>query len=319
MSTVLREFAPVTELEVLKIIKSSPKKTCQLDPVPTQVMVDYILDLLPVITRVINMSLALGHVPTSMKTALVTPLIKRPSLDKEVLQNYRPVSNLSFLSKVLERVVSARLGEYLTANCLLEPRQSAYRANHSTETALLRVQSDLLMALDRGCASFLVLLDLSAAFDTIDHGILLARLQSWFGISGVALDWLVSYLSDRVQRVHIKGVRSTERELLLGVPQGSVLGPLLFSLYTAPISEISDRHGVNIHFYADDTQLYLSFKASNTDEIAQVVLQMEKCIAEIRAWMLQNKLMINDLKTEFIVIVSPWLEGKLHHPWHPCW
>ena len=118
------------------------------------------------------------------------------------------------------------------------------------------------MAVDKGCAAFLVLLELSVAFDTNDHSILLTRLQSQFSIGGVALDWLASYLSDHVQRVNIEGVLSTERELLLGVPQGSVLGPLLFSLYTAPISEIVDRHGVRIHLYADDTQLDLSLRSS---------------------------------------------------------
>ena len=234
---------------------------------------------------------------------------------KEVLQNYRPVSNLAFLpSKVLERVVCARLREYLTVNCLLKPHQSTYRANYSTETVLLRVQSNLLMAVDEGCATFLVLLGLLAAFDTIDHGILLTHLQSWFNTGGVALDWLASYLSDHVQQVNIKGVLSIERELLLGVPWGSVLGPLLFSLYTAPISEIVDWHGVSIHFYADDTQLYPSFMISSTDEIPQILLQTEMCITEIHAWMLQNKLMINDLKTEFIVIVSPQQEGKFTIP-----
>ena len=198
VAAVLRQFGPVTELEVLKIIRSSPKKTCQLDPMPTQVMMDYVHGLLPVITGIINMSHAFRHIPTSVKTALVTPLIKKPLLDKEVLQNCQPVSNLTFLSKVLERVVTTRLREYLTANCLLKPCQSAYRANHSTETALLRVHSDLLMTVDEGCAAFLVLLDPSAAFDTIDHGIPFPCLQSWFGIFGVALDWLALYLSDLV-------------------------------------------------------------------------------------------------------------------------
>ena len=121
-----------------------------------------------------------------------------------------------------------------------------------------------------------------------------------------------------MQRVNIKGVLSTERPLLLSVPQGSVLDPLLFSLHTGPTSEIADRHGVGIYFYADDTQLYLSFKISNTDEIPQVLLQLEKCITEICAWMLQNKLMINDLKTVYCDCVTS-AGRKVHHPWHPCW
>ena len=307
-------FTPATESEVLKVIQRSPKKTCDLDPMQTQALMDYVPDLLPVITRIINTSLASGTVPASMKRALVTPLLKKPTLDRDVLQNYRPVSNLSFLSKVLERVVASRLLEYLSAHSLLEPRQSAYRACHSTETALLKVQSDLLMALDDGCAAFMVLLDLSAAFDTIDHTILLSRLSNHFGISDAALSWISSYLGDRVQSVHVKGVSSADVTMGLGVPQGSVLGPLLYTMYTCPISEIADRHGVKIHMYADDTQLYLCFKVSAPEEIPHVLSKMEACIADIRRWMLVNKLMINDQKTEFLVIVSPRQEGKFSIP-----
>lgn len=190
----------------------------------------------------------------------------------------------------------------------MDARQSAYKSHHSTETALLKVQSDLLMFLDKGCSAFLVLLDLSAAFDTIDHAILLSRLHTRYGISEVALAWVSSYLDGRVQRVHIKGVSSTERERRLGVPQGSVLGPLLFSLYTAPLSEIADRHGVNLHLYADDTQIYLCFQVRE-DDLLRELSRLEGCIAEILSWMILNKLMLNDAKTEFLVIVSPRQEG----------
>ena len=124
------------------------------------------------VTILVNLSLQSANVPDSMKQALVTPLLKKDDLDPEVLKNYRPVSNLSFLSKVLERVVAARLTNYMTINQLHEPMQSAYRACHSTETALVRVQNDILRTLDQGGAAILVLLDLSAAFDTIDHSIL---------------------------------------------------------------------------------------------------------------------------------------------------
>ena len=308
---VLREFAPATEAEVLKVITSSPKKTCQLDPMLTQALVDHVPVLLPYITHTINSSLSTGCVPAAMKTALVTPLIKKPSLEPDDLKNYRPVSGLSFLSKVLERVVSSRLKDHLMENELLEPRQSAYRANHSTETALLKVHSDLLMAVDDGGAAFLVLLDLSAAFDLIDHRILLTRLHTNFCISDTALAWISSYLSERVQRVHVNGASSTQQELRLGVPQGSVLGPLLFSLYTTPLSEIADRHGVSIHFYADDTQVYLSSSVNKSD-VEKKLSCLEDCIADIRVWMLNNRLMLNDSKTEFLVIVSPRQEGKLH-------
>ena len=134
-----------------------------------------------------NLSLQSANVPDSMKQALVIPLLKKDNLDPDVLKNYRPVSNLSFLSKVLERGVAARLTNYMTINQLHEPMQSAYRACHSTETALVRVQNDILRTLDQGGAAILVLLDLSAAFDTIDHSILLSRMESVLGVKGSAL------------------------------------------------------------------------------------------------------------------------------------
>ena len=159
-------------------------KSCSLDPLPTWLMKECIDGLLPVITRLVNYSLQQGHVPQCMKVARVCPIIKKANADPEVLSNYRPISNLSFVSKLIERAVSDQLQPYLIANNLYAPRQSSYRPNHSTETALLRVQNDLLRALDDGAEAALVLLDLSAAFDTIDHNLLLQRLASRYGITG---------------------------------------------------------------------------------------------------------------------------------------
>ena len=136
----------------------------------------------------------------------ITPFLKNSSLDKNIFKNYRPISNLPFLSKVLERIVAKQLNEHLDATGLHEVRQSAYRANHSTETALLRVYNDALVALDNGNHMLLIMLDLSAAFDTLDHTILLNRLSSRYNIRGCSLQWFTSYLRDRTQAVSIKGV-----------------------------------------------------------------------------------------------------------------
>ena len=144
----------------------------------------------PYFTDVLNRSLSTGEVPATFKEAIVTPILKKPSLCPEVLANYRPVSNLNFVSKVLEKAVAIRIKDHLTTNGLLEPLQSAYRQFHSTETALVKIHSDLAVALDKNKICLLILLDMSASFDTIDHGILLKCYETYFGISEKVLNWL---------------------------------------------------------------------------------------------------------------------------------
>ena len=219
----------------------------------------------------------------------------------DVLKNYRPVSNLAFVGKVIEKVVAQQLTHHLTANNLHEKFQSAYKALHSTETALLKVQSDILESVDAGNVVVLVMLDLSAAFDTIDHNMLFDRLVSRFGVTDAALLWFQSYLKDRQQSVNIDGVQSDPKPLAYGVPQGSVLGPLLFTCYTAPLCDIIIQHGLNQHFYADDGQLYMVIKLKRILEPQQTLQQIETCVKDVCLWMLQNMLKLNDDKTEVIV------------------
>ena len=185
-----------------------------------------------------NKCLSSGIVPQSFKHALFKLLLKKASLDPNCLKHYRPVSSLPFLSKVLERVVLKQFLQHLQSHSLLEPFQSAYQKCHSTETALLRVVSDLLQASS--------LLDLSAAFDTTDHNIPITRLHSTFGCSGTVLDWFISYLSCRTQSLCV-GHESTPSVLKCGVPQGSVLGPLLFTLYTHPLITVISQSGFFFH------------------------------------------------------------------------
>jgi hypothetical protein len=246
-----------------------------------------------------------------MKKALVTPLLKKPSLDKADLKNYRPVSNLSFTSKLVEKAVAAQLSQHLTTNNLQEVMQSAYRPCHSVETALLRIHDDILRAMDSKQGVFLILLDLSAAFDTIDHDILLSRLEHMVGIRGTALAWFASYLEGRFQAVHINGATSQESKLKYGVPQGSVLGPLIFTLYTAPVGEIIRRHGLQFHLYADDTQLYLAFSLRTPASMEEAMQRVVACIREIRSWMLTNKLKNNDDKTEALLLCSQRQRSRL--------
>ena len=194
--------------------------------------------------------------PTSLKQAVLSPLLKKPLLDHELYPNFRPVSNLEFISKAIEKVASVRVLDHLHENGLQECLQSAYKEHHSCETALVRVQNDILRSVDDNRCVILLLLDMSAAFDTVDHSILLKRLQSRYGISGSSLAWFNSYLKDRTQFVRIGGTSSSIQELICGVPKGSVLGPLLYVLYTAPVGHIIRKHGLFFHLYADDQQLY---------------------------------------------------------------
>jgi hypothetical protein len=302
----------ITQGDLSKIISTAPTKSCILDPIPTWLLKEkqVINVVLGPLLQIINASITKGVVPTCWKTAVITPLIKKPNLCPDILKNYRPVSNLPFLSKVLEKVIAKQLTSHMTRHGLHDPLQSAYRAAHSTETALLKIKDDIDRGLDQGEGTLLVLLDLSAAFDTIDHGILLDRLQHYVGISGTSLQWFQSYLQDRKQSVAIDRSLSTPQDLNIGVPQGSVLGPLLFLVYILPLADIIKRHGVLRHGYADDTQLYLRFLQKDTGQFFQAISKLESCIEDIRTWMTINKLKLNEDKTEFMIITSRFYKAR---------
>ena len=168
------------------------------------------------------------EVPRYLQNCSCYTAIKNPSLDRNELSNFRPVSGLNFVSKLIVKIVASQIKSHLQNSGISNDLQSAYKFGNSTETALLYIQNDILSAQDRGELNVLLLLDLSAAFDTIDHDLLLSRLTEWFGINGVVLQWVRSYLTSRSQLVKVNSVLSTPQLSLCGVPQGSVLGPLLF-------------------------------------------------------------------------------------------
>ena len=226
--------------------------------------------------------------------------------DHKDFPNFRPVSNVKYVSKLIEKAVAVQRNDYLACNDLHVPLQSAYRSCHSTESALMRVHNDIIVSMDNRNSVILVLLDLSAAFDTVNHVLLLSRLEKRFGITGTILTWFRSYLSSRAQFVSINQSYSTKRDLLVGVPQGSVLGPLLYLLYTVPISDVITNCHLNYRLHADDTQLYLAFK---TDDANSAIDRVVSCVSEISGWMEQNDLKLNPEKTDILLIHSRFREG----------
>ena len=230
--------------------------------------------------------------------------LKKSDADFEQFQNFRPISNLKVVSKLVEKAVAIQLTDHVMAHHLDETFQSAYKNFHSTETALVRVQNDILCAIDNNESVILLLLDLSAAFDTVDHSILLSRLHDRFGVNGTAAAWFESYLTSRTQFVRVNDCRSTQRSLERGVPQGSVLGPLLYLLYTSPIADIIKFHKLQYHLYADDTQLYISFRTDCSYDLSLAKRRVECCVNDIDCWMVNNGLKLNQDKTELVLISS---------------
>ena len=289
---------PTTVEEVTRLITRLPNKTSPLDYIHTSV-VKACSDLFaPLIAKLANLAFNEGRFPGNFKLAQVTPLLKKAGLDAIDPANYRPISNLNTISKIIERLCLARLVPHVAATGNFNPLQSAYRKQHSTETALLKILDDLNKVVNSRKTAALVGLDLSAAFDTIEHDTLIDRLRTVFGISGEALRWIETYLRGRKQYVMVGGERSTHSECDFGVPQGSVLGPFLFSIYVSPITDIIAAHGVQFHQYADDTQLYIAIQSD--DDLAR----LEKCTLAVRDWFTENGMLLNPDKSEVLLVAS---------------
>ena len=303
----------------MKIVLASPTKTCEADPIPTELCKKILPSIIDLLTKLVNQLLKGGKFPDDLKKTLVKPLLKMITLEP-LNKNYRPVSNLPSMEKLMERCVTNQLMEHIHTNDLMEPLQSAYRPCHSIETALLKVKADILREMDNQEITCLVLLDLTAAFNTVDHSIPLYHLEKHFGIRGMALQWTESYLTNQSQRVVIgdtktTGAKSESMSLKFGVPQGNVLGPILFTLYTCPLGQICAKH-VLYHLYTENQQIYLSFKAGPTrmqSAHEDCILQLERCIEEIRNWVAINMLKLNDDKTEFIIFGTCQQLKKIDH------
>jgi len=285
-------MAPTDQYEVIKMIDSIKRKNSSgHDHLSSALVKDLKYVLAPPLTILINNSLISGYVPDLMKLAEVIPIFK--SKDKESLNNYRPISLLPTFSKVLEKIVYKRLYNFLLTQSIFYESQYGFRSKHSTNHAVHELVDNILTAMDNKNSTLGVFLDLSKAFDTIDHKILLNKLE-WYGIRGMALDWFRSYLSNRKQYVKYSQHKSDIYTIPCGVPQGSVLGPLLFIIYTNDLPNCLINSKAIL--FADDTTIYMSSN-SITDLYIKSNYELE-CLTE---WFRSNKLSLNISKTHYVL------------------
>ena len=304
----LNVFSPVTVEEKKSLLKGKSVKAAYNDILPRPVLKKVVDTLLPYICDLINLSLKSASME-GVKEATIIPLLKKAGLDPEILKNYRPVSDIVVISKLIETVVLARLNQHISINNLQCHFQHGYKKFHSTETLLLKVVDDILIGFDKNSGTILLLLDLSAAFDTVDIDKLLNILEKEFGITGIALKWFHSFLTNRKQRVRIHDSLSEYLDVLFGVPQGSVLGPVLFNLYAKSLYNVIGAAGFETSGYADDSNARLTF--SLTFQHGVITQHLPDLMDKITQWMNHFFLKINPDKTEIILFVP---QNLSNHP-----
>ena len=260
----LKSFSPMTQEQIGNIITNMSTKSCELDPIPTDIFKAILPDIIHLITYIVNESIVEGVFLREWKTAIVRPLLKKINLEL-IKKNYRPVSNLSFWSKVVERCMLHQFIEHCNSYDLIPDFQSAYRKDYSTETALLKMCNDILIGMENQQVMMVAIMDLSAAFDTVDHSIFLDIMSNRFGITGKALEWFKSYLSPRGFKVCINNQYSSEMDLTFSVPQGSCAGAVLFTAYCAPIED-QIIQTCTLNGFADDHSIRKCFKPGDTQK-----------------------------------------------------
>ena len=307
---ILCSFDPTTEEEIKEIISTHGMKCSPEDPVPIKLLSDHIDVFIPFWVEIVNLSLEYGDM-NGLKLAILLPLIKELSslIDTENFKNYRPVSNLLIISKIVERVVQIRLERHMVKNKLKSVKNYGYEKNHSTEMLLLKVVDDLYKSFDKNTPTVVILLDLSAAFDTVDHVKLMEILEKEIGIRGTALKWFESFIINRTQKVKIGDMFSDVIELLFGVPQGSVLGPILFKIYIRSLYKYVQTTKFEIEGFADDHQLYKQFLVSMQRKALGE--DINDCLKHIAVWMNIYFLKLNQSKTKILVLAPPCIQKEI--------
>lgn len=290
------KFKPVTVVDIVKVVKSLGSNACGVDSISSQFIKLSINYIAPVITHIVNVSFKHNKFPDRWKHAIIKPIPKNDNPASAT--DFRPISLLPAISKIGEKIACSQMCNFFRVVHGLDNLQSAYKKFHSTSTALLNITDDIYKAMDKSQITLLVLLDYSKAFDCANHKLILAKLQS-LGFHSDSLEWILSYLSDRKQKVKNDLGESDWIKLDNGVPQGSILGPLLFLVL------VSDLHKCilngSYHMYADDTQLYYHCKWS---EISSVIDKINEDLQRIFNFSTRNCLKLNASKSYFIVIGS---------------
>jgi hypothetical protein len=300
-------FSLVSEKKIKRIISSMKPTSCELDPIPTYVLLKCREALIPAITLIVNRCLIDG-MSSELKSSIIKPLFKKGKLHPDEFSSYRPVSNLSFLSKVIEKTVESQVTRFLSSTNQLSPHQHAYKAFHSCETALLTLLNSVYCGLDSDMVCPLVLLDMTAAFDLVDHSLLLRKLEQ-SGFCGLALKWFEKYLEGRTQRVYCGKAFSHLAPITCGVPQGSVLGPLLFSIFISGISDVIDSNQFKHIVYADDLQIFCT---TSLIDLPMKLRALEDSINKVTERVQLMKLKLNPNKFELIIFGSKKNVSNIH-------
>ena len=286
---------PVTEKEVTEIVSGCKSKTSYgHDEITMKTVKHVIKQIVRPLTYIFNRSLITGIFPNDMKTAKVFPVFQ--SGDRLQFSNYRPISLLPQISKILEKIFSKRLMSFIENHHILTDGQYGFRSNHSTSLALTEFVEKVTSAIDKQESTIGVFIDLTKAFDTVDHKILLSKLQC-YGIRGLALDWIKGYLANRGQYVCYNNSNSELKNIKCGVPQGSILGPVLFILYINDMCEVSKL--LNIILFADDTSIFYS-----TRNIVDITRTVNNELEKLDIWFRVNKLSLNVNKTNVIMFTN---------------